>query len=155
MASDYCNGCERTVRLRKDGTFQGHNVRTLGLRCPASGLTPAEAKRRNLWDDRKGEPRTPVAFWGDSLAHLRFGGDTVTRISVDCVTIDPALERKLKHAAKVAKQQTESRDRLIGDAFRAGGGLREIARSVGLTHAGVRRILVRDGHLDESNTTDE
>lgn len=79
----------------------------------------------------------------------------MTRVSVESVAIDPELERKLKHASKMAKQFTEQRDRLIGEAFRSGSGLREIARSVGLTHAGVRRILVRDGHLAESNSTDE
>lgn len=49
LSSDYCNGCERTIRLRKDGTFQRHNVRTMGLLCPGSGLTPAQARERDLW----------------------------------------------------------------------------------------------------------
>jgi hypothetical protein len=48
--SDYCNGCERTIRLRKDGTFQAHNVRTLSLRCPGGGLTPQETAERDLWN---------------------------------------------------------------------------------------------------------
>lgn len=49
-ASDYCNGCERAVRLRKNGTFQAHNVRTMSLRCPGSGLTPQETLERDLWN---------------------------------------------------------------------------------------------------------
>lgn len=52
----YCNGCERTKRLTKNGRFQRHCVRTLGLLCPGSGLTPAEANKRNLWERKDQEP---------------------------------------------------------------------------------------------------
>lgn len=51
--SAYCNGCERTIRLKKDRTFQRHTVRTLGLLCPGSGLTPTDANSRNLWERAK------------------------------------------------------------------------------------------------------
>lgn len=44
-----CPGCERTIRMTKAGTYQRHKVRSLGLLCPASGMTPAGARDADLW----------------------------------------------------------------------------------------------------------
>jgi len=44
------------------------------------------------------------------------------------------------------------RDQLIADAYRQGASMREIARAVGMTHPGVRNILIRDGVYDASRS---
>jgi hypothetical protein len=65
--------------------------------------------------------------------------------SVATMPVDPSLARRLKATAKRATEATVERDRLIVEAHRVGGGVREIARLVGMTHPGVLRILRRDG----------
>jgi predicted transcriptional regulator len=60
------------------------------------------------------------------------------------VPVAPDLARRLKATSKRATEATVERDRLIVEAHRAGGGVREIARLVGMTHPGVLRILKRD-----------
>lgn len=67
--------------------------------------------------------------------------------TVPAVPVDPATAKAIAAAAKRARESTIERDRLIVQAYRAGGGMREIARLAGLTHPGVRRILERDGAL--------
>lgn len=52
VKSAFCGGCERTMRLRKDGTFQRHCIRTLGLLCPGSQKLPDQGQqpRKTLRD---------------------------------------------------------------------------------------------------------
>lgn len=59
------------------------------------------------------------------------------------VPVDPELARKLTREGRKAREATAERDRLIAEAYKAGGGLREIARLVGLTHPTVKYIVGR------------
>jgi hypothetical protein len=58
--------------------------------------------------------------------------------------VQPDLARKLAAVAAAAVKSTAERDRLIVEAYQAGGSLREIARLAGLSHPGVLRIVRRD-----------
>ena len=51
--------------------------------------------------------------------------------------------RELSRAARMAVTWRENRDRLIRTAHGNGGGVREIARLVDLTHAAVRKIIAK------------
>ena len=51
--------------------------------------------------------------------------------------------RDLRAAGRKVKEWTVQRDDLIRSAHAAGGGVREIARAVGLTHPAVLRIISR------------
>lgn len=57
------------------------------------------------------------------------------------MSLDKDAERDLSRAAKQAATWTERRNRLICEAHAAGGGVREIARIVGLSHPSVLNIL--------------
>jgi transposase-like protein len=61
--------------------------------------------------------------------------------TIPTVPVDPALARKLTTAAGKARDWTEERNRLVREAHAAGGGVREIARLVGLTHPAVLNII--------------
>ena len=61
--------------------------------------------------------------------------------TVNGVSVDPALARRLTNAGKRQRQWRATRDELIREASAAGGSLREIAALVGLTDAGVHRII--------------
>ncbi len=63
--------------------------------------------------------------------------------TVPPVPVDPALSKRLARASQKAKDYTVERNRLIVEAHAAGGGVREIARLVGLTHPAVLRILAK------------
>jgi hypothetical protein len=64
------------------------------------------------------------------------------------VAVAPEMERKLRRAAANQRRWRAERDALIVQAHADGGGVREIARLVGLTHPGVLRILARDQEPD-------
>jgi DNA invertase Pin-like site-specific DNA recombinase len=49
--------------------------------------------------------------------------------------------RDLRNAGSKTREWTERRDDLIRQAYSGGGGVREIARAVGLTHPAVLRIV--------------
>jgi DNA invertase Pin-like site-specific DNA recombinase len=55
--------------------------------------------------------------------------------------LDDATTRELARAAKQAATWTEKRNALIREAVAAGGGVREVARAVGLNHATVINII--------------
>lgn len=57
------------------------------------------------------------------------------------------LAKRLVRVARQASEATRERDRLIGELFEKGVGLREIARHAGIAHPSVRKTLVRDGHI--------
>lgn len=57
--------------------------------------------------------------------------------------VDPADARKLAGAASKSREWTEQRDRLIVEAVQAGGSLREVAETVGLSHTAVAKIVRR------------
>jgi hypothetical protein len=57
------------------------------------------------------------------------------------VPLDDDTARELSRAAKQVASWTERRNTLIRDAVAAGGGVREVARAVGLNHATVLNIL--------------
>lgn len=54
-----------------------------------------------------------------------------------------AAARKVQTAAAARTRTVQERDRLIVEAYHAGGGVREIARHVGLSHPVVLDILKR------------
>lgn len=54
--------------------------------------------------------------------------------------IDPDHSRRLRQAAAKAREWTETRDHLIVEAVAAGGSLREVAETVGLSHTAVAKI---------------
>jgi hypothetical protein len=70
---------------------------------------------------------------------------TGSLVTVPAMPLDPAVAKRLAALGRKAKEGTAERDRYICEVYAAGGGLREIARAVGLSHAGVRRVLVRNG----------
>lgn len=63
--------------------------------------------------------------------------------TVPPVPVDPALSKRLSRTSQKAKDYTAERNRLIVEAHAAGGGVREIARLVGLSHPAVLRILAK------------
>lgn len=64
------------------------------------------------------------------------------------VALDPETRRKLSRVSQTAVRSTKERDELIAKAYREGASMREIARIVGMTHPGVRSILIRDGIVE-------
>lgn len=59
------------------------------------------------------------------------------------VPVNPHYAAKLTEAANLARKWTATRDRLVRVAIEQGGSLREVAALVGLSHAGVKRIVER------------
>lgn len=64
--------------------------------------------------------------------------------SVAEVPVDPAAARALSQAAQKARHWTAERDRLIVQAVKAGGSLREVAETVGLSHSAIDKIVRRN-----------
>jgi transposase-like protein len=60
------------------------------------------------------------------------------------VPLDDSTSRELRAAGNKVRQWTDRRDDLVRAAHAAGGGVREIARLVGLGHPSVLRILKRE-----------
>lgn len=58
------------------------------------------------------------------------------------------LAQRLTEAAHRLERARTERDSLICELHDAGVGLRELGRIAGMTHAGVRRVLVREGRLN-------
>lgn len=59
------------------------------------------------------------------------------------VPVDPDLAKRLATAARKAEEWKVERDRLIVEAVAAGGGVREVARLVGLTHPSILKTVER------------
>lgn len=78
----------------------------------------------------------------------------MTTTTLRPVTIDPAMARKLANTAARAAQNTSERDKLIAEAYRSGASMRETGRIVGMSHPGVRSILIRDGVHDPTRGDD-
>lgn len=68
----------------------------------------------------------------------------MTAATVPTMTLDDDTARELSRAAKQAETWLQRRDRLIVEALAKGGGVREVARLVGLTHPSVLNILKRE-----------
>jgi transposase-like protein len=64
-----------------------------------------------------------------------------SRSTILAMPVGPATAKRLTTAANKARDWTEERNRLVREAHAAGGGVREIARLVGLTHPAVLNIL--------------
>ncbi len=62
-------------------------------------------------------------------------------------TVDPTTTRALTRAAKAAAAAVGRRDALIVEAVRAGGGVREVARAVGMNHTSIRHIIKRESKV--------
>lgn len=75
---------------------------------------------------------------------LQRGAPSVIATTVREVPVDPATAAKLRRAAAKIDRWTDERDRLIVQARAEGGTSREIAEMVGLTHAGVLKIVQRN-----------
>ena len=58
--------------------------------------------------------------------------------------LEPAMERRLAKAAEQAKTAVRTRDLLVVEAYKAGGGVREIGRALGMNHNAVRHVLRRE-----------
>ncbi len=52
----------------------------------------------------------------------------------------PELQKALRKAGREVEKWTAERDRLIKEAVTAGGSLREVGESVGLSHTAVKFI---------------
>ena len=78
----------------------------------------------------------------------------MTTTTIRPVHIDPVTARKLATTAAKAAQNTVERDKLIAEAYRAGASMREISRAIGMTHPGVRSILIRDNVYNPSRGDD-
>lgn len=78
----------------------------------------------------------------------------MTTTTIRPVPIDRVTARKLAATASKAAQNTVERDNLIAEAYRAGASMREIGRAIGMTHPGVRSILIRDGVYNPSRGDD-
>lgn len=65
----------------------------------------------------------------------------MTTTTVEPMTLDDDIARELSRAAKQVTSWTERRNNLIREAVAAGGGVREIARIVGMNHTSVLNIL--------------
>lgn len=63
--------------------------------------------------------------------------------TVRVMPVDPALAKRLAAAARKAEEWRAERDRLIVQAVAEGGGVREVARLVGLTHPSVLKTVRR------------
>ncbi len=57
--------------------------------------------------------------------------------------MSPDDERKLRRAGTRVIEATALRNELVRQAHARGDGLREIARAVGLSHQGVKKIVER------------
>lgn len=64
-------------------------------------------------------------------------------IDTQGVPLDPQVIRRLERAASKLDAARAERDTLIVQAVKAGGGVREVARSVGLSHPTVMGIVAR------------
>lgn len=67
------------------------------------------------------------------------------------MTLTPAQIRKLKDAQReldeakaFVAQKQEARTEVIREVLAKGGGMREIAREIGVTHQGLRKIIGPD-----------
>lgn len=73
-------------------------------------------------------------------------------MSTDTHTLGSVLSddhaRELSRAARMVVTWRTNRNRLIREAHSAGGGVREIARAVGLTHAAIRKIVAKGDTAD-------
>lgn len=65
----------------------------------------------------------------------------MTTTTVAGMSLDEKTIRELSRAANHAATWTERRNALIREAAAAGGGVREIARAVGLNHTTVMNII--------------
>lgn len=65
----------------------------------------------------------------------------MTTTTVGGMSLDDDTARELSRAAKKAAAWTEKRNDLIREAVANGGGVREVARAVGLNHATVLNII--------------
>lgn len=74
--------------------------------------------------------------------------------NVPPVPLDDETRRKLSRVSQTAVRSTKERDELIADAYRQEASMREIGRIVGMTHPGVRSILIRDGVYDPARSED-
>ena len=72
--------------------------------------------------------------------------------NVPAVPLDPETRKKLSRVSQTAVRSTKERDELIADAYRQGASMREIGPLVGMTHPGIRSILIRRGIYDPSRT---
>lgn len=68
----------------------------------------------------------------------------MTPTTVTPVALPERTFRDLRNAGSKTREWTARRDELIRQAHNDGGGVREIARAVGLTHPSVLRILHKD-----------
>lgn len=65
----------------------------------------------------------------------------MTPVSVSDVPLDEQLALKLARAGAASVASRYKRDALIVECYKAGGGVREIARIVGLSHPAVLKII--------------
>lgn len=59
--------------------------------------------------------------------------------------LKPAMAARLREAAQALDEAQQVREDAIVAAYRAGGGMNEIAEQVGMSHTGVGKLLERLG----------
>lgn len=64
----------------------------------------------------------------------------------------PAQETKLTKTATAAREATLDRDRQIRALYAAGASYRQLAGPAGLTHTGIRRIILKGANGSTSST---
>lgn len=62
-------------------------------------------------------------------------------VTLACMPVDADLAKRLTKAARSQAHWLRERNILINEAYEAGGGAREIARLVGLTHPAILKIV--------------
>jgi hypothetical protein len=71
------------------------------------------------------------------------------------MAIPPALLREMNDCRDRWRQADADRERLVVAGWKAGGGIREIAVEVGMSHVGVSRMLNRLGVRKPLTLSDE
>ena len=63
--------------------------------------------------------------------------------------------KRLRDAAQAADEAREAKEDAIVAAYKAGGGMREIAREVGMDHVSISKMLQRLGAREPKQTAEE
>lgn len=64
------------------------------------------------------------------------------------MAISPSLRARMRDVADRIDEATAERQDLVVEAWKAGGGIREIGEAIGMSHVGVSKMLERLGERD-------
>lgn len=131
-------------RNRGKGSLARHKANSTGM-----VESPGKTALRQALDDGVPLDRAVAAFMVDVDELRRLTTQTqelaakIPSTMLPPVPVNPHYAAKLTEAATLARKWTETRDGLVCVAIKNGGSLREVAALVGLSHAGVKRIVER------------